>query len=309
MHADLSHFLTRLGELIDEKVVLVDVGVNKGVVLFAMLGAFATTASVRAADLSATNVALVRALLRSGCNATVRGPHSEFAFVGGFAAHCARAERARALLAARRLERAWRVEELALSYRNGETRVCPTLAGWEHGHLGGAAKFYGDRQPRARSQGACRRVSVDSLDEWLGHELRTHGRRAVVKVDAEGFDGPVVRGATRLLRERRVVALLFECCHLWDRAVAAGALPPNPFGALAASGAAAWTNRSASHVRSLAIASNHWGYTLFALGARPNQLLQEISPRLQRTDEELAVYTRGRWGNFVLLDSWMGVWF
>jgi FkbM family methyltransferase len=288
-------------------VVLVDVGVNKGAVLFEMVNAFRTAVSIRAADLSATNVALVRTLLSRGCFANSSASvgsvpvqvSPEFQYVGGLAAHCAHAERARALLAARGLQRAWRVEEVALAHAAGATTECPTRVGWEHGHLGGAARAYGSRQPNARAAGACRRVAVTTLDAWLDRE---RGRRFVVKIDAEGFDGPVLRGATRLLRERRVAAVVFECCHLWDRAVAAGAMPPNPFGAPDGPGAS-WTNRSASHLRSLSIAARPMGFMLFALNARPGQLWQEIAPPLQRTDEELATYTRGRWANFALVDT------
>ena len=62
----------------------------------------------------------------------------------------------------------------------------------------------------------CQRVALTSLDDFTAS--RGIGVIHYAKVDAEGFDGRVLLGAQRLLRERRLEVLVFECCHLWPSA-------------------------------------------------------------------------------------------
>lgn len=317
-HSDIAGFLALLSTLVGPGATLVDIGCNKGNVLFEMMALWSSkNASFLAADMNPSNAQMVRDLLRPGadCNRKDLAHSAEFRPLGGYAEHCKRATATRALLG----DRPWTAEALALSSRSGETtKLCATPLGWEHAHLGGGAKMYGSQQPEAllRQRGYasrnCQRVPVTTMDAWLGPKL--HQRRAVVKVDAEGFDGPILLGSMQLLAARKIDALLFECCHLWDRAVAAGRLPPNAFGAPRSS--VVWTNRSSSHIYSLAAAMEPIGYWLFALGPDPARRsssavvpcgarhcveYQRLSPSLQRDSEELVKYTRARWSNFALV--------
>lgn len=322
-HSDIAGFLALLSTLVvGPGATLVDIGCNKGNVLFEMMALWAssTNASFLAADMNPSNAQLVRDLLRPNvdCNRKDVAHSAEFRPLGGYAEHCKRATATRALLG----DRPWTAEALALSNRPGEETLCAMPLGWEHAHLGGGAKMYGSQQPEAllRQRGYasrhCERVPVTTVDAWLGPKLQ-HQRRAVVKVDAEGFDGPILLGSMRLLAARKIDAFLFECCHLWDRAVAAGKLPPNAFGATAPRSSVVWTNRSSSHIYSLAAAMEPIGYQLFALGPDPQQQrhrpavvpcgaphcveYQRLSPSLQRDSEELVKYTRARWSNFALV--------
>ena len=316
-HSDIAAFLALLSTLVGPGATLVDIGCNKGDVLFEMMALWATkNASFLAADMHPSNAQLVRDLLRPGIDCNRKGvAHSaEFRPLGGYAEHCKRATATRALLG----NQPWTAEALALSNRPGEETLCAMPLGWEHAHMGGGAKMYGQQQPEAllRQRGyasrKCERVPVTTVDAWLGPKLQ---HRAVVKVDAEGFDGPILLGAMNLFAVRKIDALIFECCHLWDRAVTAGRLPPNAFGA-APQPSIVWTNRSSSHIYSLAAAMEPMGYWLFALGPDPERHrqahvaecrhshcaeYQRLSPSLQRGSEELVKYTRARWGNFALV--------
>ena len=53
-------------------------------------------------------------------------------------------------------------------------------------------------------------MPVTSLDAWADATLAPDDRIAVLKIDAEGFDGSVIAGATKLLRARRVDSFIFE---------------------------------------------------------------------------------------------------
>lgn len=325
-HSDIAGFLSLLSTLVGPGATLVDIGCNKGNVFFEMIERWATkNASFLAADMNPANAQLVRDLLQPGarCDGKEDAMDSaEFRHVGGVSAHCKRATAARALLG----DQPWTTEALAFSSRLGETKLCATPLGWEHAHLGGAAKLYGFRQQpedqiarRGYGQRNCQRVPITTLDAWLGPKLRRKAR-AVVKVDAEGFDGPILLGSRQLFASHRIDALLFECCHLWDRAVAAHALLPNAFGAVMPPDAppVVWTNRSSSHIYSLAAAMEPLGYSLFALGPEPEPRshhraqnatggcthcaeYQRLSPSLQRHSDELVKYTRARWANFALV--------
>lgn len=324
-HSDIAGFLSLLSTLVGPGATLVDIGCNKGNVFFEMIELWATkNASFLAADMNPANAQLVRDLLQPGarCDGKEDAMDSaEFRYVGGVSAHCKRATAARALLGGQ----PWTTEALAFSSRLGETTLCATPLGWEHAHLGGAAKLYGFRQQpedqiarRGYGQRNCQRVPITTLDAWLGPKLRRKAR-AVVKVDAEGFDGPILLGSRQLFASHKIDALIFECCHLWDRAVAAHTLLPNAFGAVTPPDAppVVWTNRSSSHIYSLAAAMEPLGYSLFALGPEPPPRshraqnatggcthcaeYQRLSPSLQRHSDELVKYTRARWANFALV--------
>ena len=321
-HSDIAGFLSLLSTLVGPGATLVDIGCNKGNVFFEMITLWATkNASFIAADMNPANAHLVRDLLQPGidCNGKDAMHSKEFRHIGGYSKHCKRATAARALLG----DRPWTTEALAFSSRLGETKLCATPLGWEHAHLGGAAKMYGPQQPEdeiARhgyGQRNCQRVPVTTLDAWLGPKLRRKAT-AVVKVDAEGFDGPILLGSRQLLASHKIDALIFECCHLWDRAVTANELLPNAFGAVTPLDGppVVWTNRSSSHIYSLAAAMEPLGYSLFALGPQPEPgsrrvpngigcmhctEYQRISPSLHRNSEELVKYTRARWSNFALV--------
>jgi FkbM family methyltransferase len=93
------------------------------------------------------------------------------------------------------------VHELALSDRRGPARLDePTFFGSNRGtaHVGTEC---GDASAQRRYS-----VALDTLDDWLPSDKRI----GVLKVDVEGHEMSVFRGAARALREARIRDIVFE---------------------------------------------------------------------------------------------------
>ena len=132
----------------------------------------------------------------------------------------------------------------------------------------------------------CEHVRVDTLDNFTRSQLSATTRLQLIKIDAEGFDGRVLLGARTLLRQRRVDAVIFECCHLWHVAK----LPQGAFDdALTPSTGVAL--KLAAPFASLVRAASGWGYDTFLIGDRNLLWLSPYNDSALNTFERLCAQT------------------
>ena len=109
---------------------------------------------------------------------------------------------------AERLAGAGRIEGAALSDRPGSAtlHVHPTH------HATASLTDRPRMSPRFRAQMTTLEVPVRRLDDYAGDLA---ARRLLVKIDAEGFEFPVIRGAERLLDQTSACAVMFEHSFAW----------------------------------------------------------------------------------------------
>lgn len=98
-----------------------------------------------------------------------------------------------------------RLNRLALSDCSGERRL--------HVHHPGAGVNSLHDAEGAGAQLAIETVQLTTVDDYcLAHDIPTI---QLVKIDTEGHDVSVIRGALRMLRERRIGVIQFEYNHRW----------------------------------------------------------------------------------------------
>lgn len=108
-----------------------------------------------------------------------------------------------------RLGGAGRLEPVAL----GDTPGSATLHVHATHHATASLTDRPRMSPRFRAEMKTVEVPVRRLDDWAG-EL-AGARRLLIKIDAEGFEFPVIRGAEALLAQAPAAAVMFEHSFAW----------------------------------------------------------------------------------------------
>ena len=127
----------------------------------------------------------------------------------------------------------------------------------------------------------CTMMNVTTLD----HFVTTHVRSplTMVKIDAEGFDGVILKSAKDTLSQRKAAVVTFECCTHWHRARLS--LREDPF-----------RGGARASIPSLARAAQAWGYDLYLMGGRS---LLWLSPEVHN-EAELELFGTCGWCGFAL---------